>query len=130
MADSTHALETVPSRRSFVNTLSHLQKAIQQRGIKIFAIIDHAEEARAHDMQMPPTTVIIFGSARAGTPLMLKAPSLAVDLPLKLLVREEAGGAVTITYNTPAYLAARHGLSDAEVHVFQVIAAIVEEAAN
>ncbi len=130
MPAAPDGLTTVPSRRSFNDTISHLQKAIQQRGLKIFSIVDHAEAAQAHEMTMPPTKVILFGSARAGTPLMLKAPSLAIDLPLKLLVSEGADEAVSITYNTPDYLATRHGLSDADVHVFQVIAAIAEEAAN
>lgn len=123
-------LTTVRSRRSFAETISELQRAIRQRGLKIFAIIDHAEEALAHEMKMLPTKVILFGSARAGTPLMVKAPSLAIDLPLKLLVSEDRDGAVSMTYNSPPYLAARHGLTTADVHPFQVTAAIAEEAAN
>ena len=123
----SNGLTIVRSRRSFGDTISELQRAIRQRGMKIFAIIDHAEEALAHEMKMPPAKVILFGSARAGTTLMLKAPSLAIDLPLKLLVSEDRDGAVSMTYNAPPYLAARHGLTNAYVHAFTVIAAIPEE---
>jgi len=76
----------------------------------VFSIVDHSGEAEKVGMKMPPTKVIIFGSPKAGTPLMLAAPSLAIDLPLKVLVAEDSGGKVSVTYNDPEYLRDRHGV--------------------
>ena len=75
----------------------------------MFAVVDHSGEAAKVGLKMPPTKVLIFGSPKAGTPLMLAAPSLAIDLPLKALVAEDAGGKVSVTYNDPEYLRVRHG---------------------
>lgn len=78
--------------------------------MQIFAVIDHSGEAEKVGLKMRPTKVIIFGSPKGGTPLMVAAPSLAIDLPLKALVAEGADGKVSVTYNDPEYLQQRHGV--------------------
>ena len=103
-------MDTRRSRYGFDETVARLQAEIEARGVKLFAIVDHAGEAARVGLKMPPTKLLIFGSPKAGTPLMLAAPSLAIDLPLKILVTEAAGGQVTMTYNTARYLAERHAL--------------------
>ena len=84
---------------------------VVSKGAMVFAVIDHAGEAARVGLTMPPTKLLIFGSPNAGTALMLAAPSLAIDLPLKILVWEETGGSVWLAYNTAEYLADRHGLA-------------------
>ena len=101
----------VPSRYSVAETIDRLQSNFKDRGLGIFALIDHSGEAAKVGLAMPPTKVLIFGSPKAGTPLMVAAPSLAIDLPLKALVAENADGKVSVTYNDPEYLRQRHGFS-------------------
>ncbi|MGH9708664.1 MAG: DUF302 domain-containing protein, partial [Candidatus Acidiferrales bacterium] len=79
-----------PSRYAFAETVSRLEKTLETKGVKLFAVVDHRGEAVKAGMSMPPTKVLIFGSPKGGTPLMLAAPSLAIDLPLKFLVSEDA----------------------------------------
>ena len=81
-----------------------------EKGMQVFAMIDHSGEAEKVGLKMRPTKVIIFGSPKGGTPPMVAAPSLAIDLPLKALVAENAEGKVSVTYNDPAYLQRRHGV--------------------
>ena len=76
----------------------------------LFALIDHSGEAAKAGLKMPPTKLLIFGNPKAGTPLMLAAPSAALDLPLKILVAEDSEGKVWISYNSVDYLKERHGL--------------------
>lgn len=89
-------------------TVRRLESAFIKKGMKIFAIIDHSGEAEKAGLKMKPTKVVIFGSPKGGTPLMVAAPSLAIDLPLKALVAENQSGSVTVTYNSPEYLQERH----------------------
>jgi len=96
------------SRYDFNETVGRLQAAFGEKGLQIFAVIDHAGEAAKAGLAMKPTKVLIFGSPKSGTPLMVAAPSLAIDLPLKALVAEGADG-VSVTYNDPEYLRQRHG---------------------
>ena len=102
-------LTRIASRYSVDDTMRTLQEVFSQKGLQVFAVIDHSGEAEKVGLEMPPTKVLIFGSPKAGTPLMLAAPSLAIDLPLKALVAEDAEGKVSVTYNDPEYLRARHG---------------------
>ena len=99
------------------------------RGITLFAVIDHSGEAEAVDMKMPNTKLLIFGNPKGGTPLMLAAPSVAIDLPLKLLVAEDAKGKCSISYNSPQYLQQRHGLSTDLIQNIAIIEALANEAA-
>src|SRR6202022_1521911 len=100
------------SNHSVDETVDRLMGMMKSRGLTLFALIDHSGEAEKAGMKMPPTRLLIFGSPKAGTPLMLASPSIAIDLPLKILVWEDAGGKVWISYNSPEYLRERHGLPD------------------
>ena len=97
------------SRYGMDETMQRLQNTFAEKGLQLFDVIDHSGEAAKVGLKMPPTKVLIFGSPKAGTPLMLASPSLAIDLPLKALVAEDGGGKVSVTYNDPEYLRARHG---------------------
>lgn len=99
------------SNHSVDETVERLKEILRTRGIALFAMVDHSGEADKVGMKMPPTKLMIFGSPKAGTPLMLDAPSVAIDLPLKILVREDGEGDVWISYNSPEYLQERHGFS-------------------
>jgi len=100
----------VPSNDSVDQTVDALTKILAAKGVTLFALIDHSGEAAKVGMTMPPTKLLIFGSPKAGTPIMLAAPSSAIDLPLKILVREDTGGKVWVSYNSPTYLQQRHHL--------------------
>ena len=97
------------SNHSVDETLERLQSALQAKGITIFALVDHSGEAEKAGLKMRPTKLVIFGSPEAGTPLMLAAPSAAIDLPLKILIWEDGEGNAWVSYNSPAYLQERHG---------------------
>jgi uncharacterized protein (DUF302 family) len=111
-------------------TVHKIQSLLQARGIKLFTIIDHSGEAAAIGMKMPPTRLLIFGNPKGGTPLMLASPSVAIDLPLKLLVWEDAQGNRWISYNSPQYLKERHSLPDELLKNIAVIEALAAEAAG
>jgi uncharacterized protein (DUF302 family) len=98
-----------PSNGSVDETVEKLKRILAAKGVALFALVDHSGEAEKVGIKMPPTKLLIFGSPKAGTPLMLAAPSIAIDLPLKILVSEDAQGKVWISYNSPAYLQERHG---------------------
>jgi uncharacterized protein (DUF302 family) len=97
------------SSHRFDETVARLVRILGSKDIALFAQIDHSAEAAKIGMSMPPTKLLIFGNPRGGTPLMLAAPSVAIDLPLKILVSEDAQGKVWLSYNSPDYLLARHG---------------------
>ena len=99
-----------PSNHSVDRTVEKLKNILQAKGVTLFALVDHSGEAEKVGMKMPPTKLLIFGSPKAGTPLMLAIPSIAIDLPLKILVREDGQGKVWVSYNSPEYLKDRHGL--------------------
>ena len=101
---------SIPSQHGVAATVEKLQGILDAAGVKIFALVDHSGEAERAGMHMPNTKLLIFGNPKGGTPLMLAAPSSAIDLPLKILVWEDAAGKVQISYNSPAYLEKRHGL--------------------
>src|SRR5712675_1729161 len=99
-----------PANHSVDETVEKLKAILQSKGVALFALIDHSGEAAKVGMKMPPTKLLIFGNPKAGTPLMLAAPSIAIDLPLKILIWEDARGKVWISYNSADYLRERHGL--------------------
>jgi len=99
-----------PSKHSVEQTVEALQNILKSKGVAVFALIDHSGEAEKVGLKMRPTKLLIFGNPKAGTPLMLASPSSAIDLPLKLLVWEDAQGKVWVSYNSPEYLRERHGL--------------------
>jgi uncharacterized protein (DUF302 family) len=123
-------LVSIPSNHSVDETVACLTQLLAAKGVKLFAVIDHSGEAAAAGLQMPPTKVILFGSPKAGTPLMLAAPSIAIDLPLKLLIAQDPTGAVTITWNSPAYLLARHNLPEDLLANIAVIETLARTAAE
>jgi uncharacterized protein (DUF302 family) len=112
MATQPEGIVNLPTHLSVDETVVRLQALLREKGIQIFALIDHSGEAKRAGIEMRPTKLLIFGNPKAGTPLMLAAPSIAIDLPLKLLVWEDAEGQVWISYNTAAYLKQRHSLPE------------------
>jgi uncharacterized protein (DUF302 family) len=108
--DNGKGLIDIPSNHSVDETVTKLEGILQAKGITLFALVDHSGEAAKAGMKMRPTKLLIFGNPRAGTPVMLAAPSSAIDLPLKILVWEDDQGKVWITYNNPSYLQERHNL--------------------
>ena len=110
MSRESRGLIDRPSNHSVEQTVEKLKNILQSKGVTLFALIDHSREAEKVGMKMPPTKLLIFGNPKAGTPLMLASPSSAINLPLKILVSEDAQGKVWVSYNSPAYLQERHGL--------------------
>jgi uncharacterized protein (DUF302 family) len=98
------------SNHSVNETVEKLKGILQAKGVRLFALVDHSGEAEKVGMKMRPTMLLIFGNPKAGTPLMLAAPSSALDLPLKILLGEDAQGKVWVSYNSPGYLEERHNL--------------------
>src|SRR2546427_9146747 len=96
-----------PSQHSVEQTVERLTALLHAKGVTLFALVDHSGEAAKVGMKLPPTKLLIFGHPKAGTPLMLAAPSVAIDLPLKILVWEDAQGRAWLSYNSPAYLKER-----------------------
>ncbi len=116
-----------PSKHSVDDTLGKLQNILETKGIAVFALIDHSGEAAKVGMKMGSTKLLIFGNPKGGTPLMLAAPSIAIDLPLKILIWQDDQEKVWVSYNTTEYLAERHGLPP---HLAQNIGFIETLAAN
>jgi uncharacterized protein (DUF302 family) len=117
-----------PSNHSVDRTVERLKGILQTKGVTLFALIDHSGEAEKVGMKMRPTKLLIFGSPKAGTPLMLAAPSSAIDLPLKMLIWEDAQGKVWVSYNSPAYLQERHGVPQELLPNIAVIETLAAEA--
>jgi len=103
---------TVSGSHSVEETVRKIEETLQAKGIQLFTVIDHSGEAERAGLSMRPTKLLIFGNPKAGTPLMIASPTIALDLPLKILVWESQEGRVNITYNSAGYLAARHGLPE------------------
>lgn len=118
------------SQHSVSETVSKLEGLLKAKNVKLFAIVDHSGEAEKAGLKMPNTKLLIFGSPKAGTPLMLATPSVALDLPLKILVAEDADGKVWVSYNSPKYLQERHQLPEDFLPNIGVIAALAGEAAK
>ena len=119
-----------PSNHSVNDTVAKIQGVLQAKGIILFALVDHSGEAEKVGMKMPPTKLLIFGNPKLGTPLMLASPSVAIDLPLKILVWEDGEGRVWISYNSPAYLQRRHGLAPEMLQNIAVAEALASKAAE
>lgn len=118
------------SKHSVSETVGKLETMLRAKGVKLFAVIDHSGEAEKVGMKMPNTKLLIFGSPKGGTPLMLAAPSVALDLPLKILVAEDGSGKVWVSYNSLKYLQERHNLPEDLLPNIGVIAALAGEAAK
>jgi len=121
---------TIRSHHSVDQTVQKIEKILQAKGVKLFVMIDHSGEAEKAGMSMRPTKLLIFGSPKAGTPVMLASPTVAIDLPLKILVWEDADGSVRLSYNSPSYLQARHGLPENLLLNIAVVEALAAKAAE
>ncbi|MGA7522113.1 MAG: DUF302 domain-containing protein [Acidobacteriaceae bacterium] len=117
MTQTDPGIVTRPSPFSVSETVDRLQKTLAAKGIRLFALVDHSGEAEKAGLSMPPTQLLIFGNPAAGTPVMLAAPSAALDLPLKILVWQDPAGAVHLSWNSPGWLQQRHGIPDAFLKV-------------
>jgi uncharacterized protein (DUF302 family) len=125
-----NGIVSIPSHHSVDVTVEKLKAMLQAKGIQLFALVDHSGEAAKAGLNMPPTKLLIFGNPKGGTPLMLAAPSVAIDLPLKILIAEDAQGKVTVSYNSAEYLKERHGLPDNLLANIAVIQTLAEKAAE
>jgi uncharacterized protein (DUF302 family) len=130
MAEEAAGLVTLKSAHSVEETVARIRAVLQAKHIREFSLIDHSGEAQKAGLQMPKTQVVIFGNPKGGTPLMLAAPSVAIDLPLKLLVREDAEGQVWISYWSAQALLERHGLAESFAANIAVIEMIARQAAE
>ena len=130
MPASDNGIVTKSANHAVEETVEKLKGLLASKGITLFALIDHSGEAEKVGMKMPPTKLLIFGSPNAGTPLMLAAPSIALDLPLKILVWEDAQGKTFLSYNSPSYLAERHRLPDNFLPVLAAVETLAGKAAE
>ena len=129
-AHKESGLIDIPSNHSVEETVEKLKGILQAKGITLFALVDHSGEAGKAGMQMRPTKLLIFGNPKAGTPVMLAAPSSAIDLPLKILIWEDAQEKVWVTYNSPIYLQERHNLPPELLQNVGVIETLAKKAAE
>jgi uncharacterized protein (DUF302 family) len=127
-AHADKGLVQISSNHSVEETVEKLKGVLQAKGITLFALVDHSGEAKKAGLKMRPTKLLIFGNPKAGTPVMLAAPSSAIDLPLKILIWEDAQGKVWITYNSPAYLQERHNLPSELLQNIGVIETLAKNA--
>ena len=127
---SENGITEIPSHHSVDETVEKLKSILSAKGVTLFALVDHSGEAEKAGMKMRPTKLLIFGSPKAGTPLMLAAPSLALDLPLKILVWEDEGGKTWISYNAPDFLRERHNVPQELMQNIAVIEALAAKAAE
>jgi len=107
---NTNGVIDLACKQPVAETASNLESLLKAKGIRIFARIDQAAEAKAAGLTMRPMVLLVFGDPKAGTPLMIQHPSIAMDLPLKALVWESTDGKVYLSYNSPEFLQKRHGL--------------------
>ncbi len=127
---STNGIVTLASHHSVEQTVQRLEEILAAKGVKLFALIDHSGEAVKAGFEMRPCKLLIFGSPKAGTPLMLSAPTAAIDLPLKILVWEKADRTCWVSYNDSAYLQHRHGFPEDLIGNIAVVEALAVKAAE
>ncbi len=123
-----NGLMQVASRRTVEETVQRLESILAERGLQLFVLVDHSGEAAKVGMKMRPTKLLIFGSPKGGTPVMVAAPTIAIDLPLKALVSEDENGKVWVSYNTPEYLQQRHAVPQELVKNIAGVGALVAKA--
>ena len=109
-ATPNNGMQHLSSPYSVPETLKRIESLLQEKGLTVFCRVDHSGEAEKVGLKMHPTQLILFGSPKAGTPVMVAAPTIAIDLPLKALVWEDAGGKVWVSFNSPEYLQQRHNV--------------------
>ena len=123
-------LTTRPSQHGPRDTMNRLEAAVKAKGMTVFARIDHAAGADSVGLSLRPTELLIFGNARAGTPLMQSVPTIAIDLPLKAIAWEDPAGQTWLSYNDPAWLATRHGLDGTTDAVIAQMSRALDEMAK
>jgi len=129
-AAENKGIVNLASNHPVEQTVDNLKSILQAKGVTLFALVDHSGEAEKAGMKMPPTKLLIFGNPKAGTPLMQTAPSSAIDLPLKILVWEDAQGKSWVSYNSPAYLQQRHNLPASLLQNIAVVEVLAAKAAE
>lgn len=129
-SNSESGIVTIPGKHSVEQAVAKLEETLRAKGVKLFAVIDHSGEAEQAGLRLRPTKLLIFGNPKAGTPLMVASPTIAIDLPLKILVWEDDAGHVQISYNSPAYLQARHELPRELLQNIAVVEALAAAAAG
>lgn len=128
--NSDSGIVSIPSKHTVNATVEKLERILNSKGVKLFALIDHSGEAEKAGMQMRPTKLLIFGNPKAGTPLMVASPGIAIDLPLKILVAEDANGEVQVSWNSVAWLQTRHHLPPELLQNLAVVETLAAKAAE
>ncbi|MGA8214882.1 MAG: DUF302 domain-containing protein [Candidatus Sulfotelmatobacter sp.] len=123
-----NGLLQIASPYTMEETVRRLESVLAERGVRVFAFVDHSGEAEKVGLKMRPTKLLIFGNPKGGTPVMVAAPSVAIDLPLKALVSEDEAGKVWVSYNSPEYLQQRHGVPEDLIKNIAVVGALVAKA--
>jgi len=126
----TSGIVDISSEHTVDQTVEKLKGILESKGVSLFALVDHSGEAKKAGLKMRPTKLLIFGSPKAGTPLMLAAPSVAIDLPLKVLIWEDDNGRAWVSYNSPEYLLERHGLPKDLLQNIAVVETLAAKAAE
>jgi uncharacterized protein (DUF302 family) len=127
---TSNGIVEISSNHSVDQTVERLRGILESKGVTLFALVDHSGEAEKAGLAMPRTKLLIFGSPKAGTPVMIAAPSIAIDLPLKILIREDDHGKVWVSYNDPKYLQARHGVPEELTPNLAAVGALAAKAAE
>src|SRR5215469_7036104 len=125
-AQSSAGVITKPSGKSVAETVDRLRRVMEDRGFTVFNVIDHRGVAERAGVQMPDSKLVMFGKPTVGATVMVAAPLAALDIPLKVLVWEDRNGAVSVSYNSPGFLAERHHLEGALRAPFDAVESIVE----
>jgi uncharacterized protein (DUF302 family) len=125
-AQSSDWVVTKPSNESVAETVDRLTRVIEERGFAVFRVIDHSGQAEQAGVQMPEMKLLMFGNPTKGAAVMLEAPLAGLDLPLKVLVWEDGNGAVSVSYNSPGFMAEKYGLDGALRAPFDAIESIVD----
>ena len=126
--NSGEGVITKPSKYSVPETLHRLETILTAKGIQVFALVDHSGEAEKAGLKMPPTQLLIFGNPKGGTPVMLAAPTAAIDLPWKALAWQDTSGKVWLSYNDAAYIQRRFGLTGDVIRPLAGLGALIEQA--
>ena len=129
-ADAQRGMVQLTSRHTVAETIERLDSLLRSRGVTVFARIDFGADAQRAGLSLRPEQSLIFGNPKAGTPLMVAAPSVGVDLPFKVVVWEDAEGRTWLAYNSPDYIVARHGLDTAFAKNLAALPPLIDEAAN
>jgi uncharacterized protein (DUF302 family) len=130
MSANVQGITTVLSRHTVDETVQRLRGILDAKGVTLFALVDHSGEAEKVGMKMPPTKLLIFGSPKAGTPVMQATPSIAIDLPLKILIWQDADGKTWVSYNAPDFLRERHHVPAELMQNLAVVEALAAKAAG